>query len=346
MGAHYNVLIVEPDAGFRLALSASLSRHSATDVLARAGGLETAVLQLNTRAPNVLLLSDQLLDESALEVIQLMRKEYTNLQLIVIGNKRPPLNLGTSCPRPEGDRSVIEQWFLASLLPVMERNRIKHPVRAAPHLVPRAAKLAPPQRGASTQPLEVIALAASTGGPDALMVVLRSLPADLEVPVVIVQHMPASFSEIFVEQLDKCCALKVQLAREGQPIAPGEIWLAPGDHHLEVRRSSQGLVLSISDGPLEHGCRPAVDPLFRSLAAIAAPTTLAAVLTGMGSDGGPGSRMLVDAGGVVFAQDEPTSVVWGMPAAVVKLGAADKVLPLQEIGPALCEHLKSRRRAA
>ena len=360
MSARYRILLVEGDPGYRLALSAAFSREQDCEIIGRASTLDAALLQVANKAPNVLLLDAPTSGAEPSEgLLSLLSGDEIRVIADTPEGAAAPLRalLGgawVTCRRYSGDRSGVSDWLRAELLPLLRKpsSRAAAPPERLERLeVPeRPARPASPARPVfltkRPRPLEVLALAASTGGPDALTVLLGTLPEHFPLPVVVVQHMPASFSSRFAEQLARCCRLPVRLAEDKHPLTPGVVWLAPGDQHMQVRRVDGALVLATNREPPEHGCRPAADPLFRSLAVSAPNTTLAAVLTGMGYDGGPGSRVLTDAGGVVYAQDEATSVVWGMPAAVVQAGAAAKVLPLEELGPALCEQVKSRQRAA
>jgi two-component system chemotaxis response regulator CheB len=184
----------------------------------------------------------------------------------------------------------------------------------------------------------------STGGPEALATVLTRMPADLPVPVVVVQHMPPVFTRLFAERLDRTSRLHVSEAADGTPLVPGHVYIAPGDRHLEVVRRATGVVTRLHDGPPECFCRPAVDVLFRSVAAAYKGTALALVLTGMGQDGKRGSESLREGGSRIVVQDEATSVVWGMPGAVAGAGLAEAVLPLDQIGSAVLERITAMRR--
>ena len=197
-------------------------------------------------------------------------------------------------------------------------------------------------------PIEVVVIGLSTGGPSALEQMLPRLPQDFPVPVLIVQHMPKLFTGALAERLDRCCALRVTEAYGNAAILPGTIWLAPGDSHMEVAERRMGLVIEggNSEGgnsqgraarvrlhrqePLNH-CRPSVDYLFHSAARLYGSGVLALMMTGMGADGLDGARAVHEAGGIVLAQDETTSAVWGMPGRVAESGIASAVLPLAAI---------------
>jgi two-component system chemotaxis response regulator CheB len=193
-----------------------------------------------------------------------------------------------------------------------------------------------PRAQAITASPTVLAIGVSTGGPAALDILLPAFPANFPLPVVIVQHMPELFTKVLAERLNGRCKLSVHEAAEGDPVRPGTISIARGNWHLEVlaaARIGSAHTLHLTQGPLENHCRPAVDVLFRSVAAVYGSGALAAVLTGMGSDGMAGCRMIREHGGAVLAQDQASSVVWGMPGAVANTGLANKVLSLNDLAP-------------
>jgi two-component system chemotaxis response regulator CheB len=202
----------------------------------------------------------------------------------------------------------------------------------------RARPAAPPPTGPRTGRVDVLVVGCSTGGPDALTQVLRAMPRNLPVPVLVVQHMPAVFTKMFAERLDRTCALDVVEATGDQPVRAGTVYIAPGDFHLEVVRTGTSVLTKLHTGPPENFCRPAVDVLFRSAARVYGGNVLATVLTVMGQDGRRGAEVLRTAGAEIVAQDEATSVVWGMPGAVTHAGLADSVLAL----PLIANHLVSR----
>lgn len=202
--------------------------------------------------------------------------------------------------------------------------------------------------------IEVVVIGLSTGGPSALEQLLPKLPKDFPVPVLIVQHMPKLFTGALAERLDKCCALRVEQAYDNATIRPGTVWLAPGDAHMEVaaRRAmaadgdrgdgSSSRVRLHQQEPLNH-CRPSVDYLFFSAVRMYGAGTLALVMTGMGADGLNGARAVHEGGGVVLAQDEATSAVWGMPGRVSEAGIASGTLPLWGIASALKQRVNAGR---
>ncbi|MBI1361566.1 MAG: chemotaxis-specific protein-glutamate methyltransferase CheB [Alphaproteobacteria bacterium] len=167
-----------------------------------------------------------------------------------------------------------------------------------------------------------IAIGSSTGGPPALLRIFGAVKGVLRCPVFITQHMPASFTAMLAEQLGRVAGVPAFEGAEGMPVAPGHIYVAPGGRHMLVRKAEDRPLISLSDGPAENFCKPAVDPMLRSLAALYGRDLLAVVLTGMGRDGADGCLEVARHGGRFFVQDEPTSVVWGMPGAAFKTGKA------------------------
>lgn len=179
---------------------------------------------------------------------------------------------------------------------------------------------------------EIIAIGSSTGGPQALFEVMKSLK-DMPVPIVITQHMPATFTKILAEHIRLQSGLNAFEAEDGMLVEKGNAYVARGGKHMLFEKKDGKLCIKLNDGPQENFCKPAVDPMYRSLIEIFGPRILAVILTGMGQDGLEGAKILVEKGGRVIAQDQKTSVVWGMPGAVATHGLCSAVLPLAEIGP-------------
>jgi chemotaxis response regulator CheB len=187
----------------------------------------------------------------------------------------------------------------------------------------------------SARSIEIVAIGASTGGPNALVTLLTQLPEDFAVPIVIVQHMLPTFTRHFASRLAAQCRLNIVEASAGQSLEPGHAYIARGDHHLIVERRQGRASLAMNQGELENFCRPSVDVLFRSVAQVYGPGALAVVLTGMGHDGLAGCAAIRQVGGDVIVQDEASSVVWGMPGFVARAGLASQVMPIDQLGPEL-----------
>jgi two-component system chemotaxis response regulator CheB len=210
----------------------------------------------------------------------------------------------------------------------MRRGR----VMAAPPAAPRPALAVPPRRAGRPR---AIAIGCSTGGPQALAALVGALRQPPPVPVLVVQHMPAGFTALLADHLNRLGRLPCAEARDGEALLPGRLYLAPGDRHLLAKEMAGGLVAELSHAAPENFCRPAVDPLLRSLVAACGGRVVAAILTGMGHDGLAGCRALAAAGGVVLAQDEASSVVWGMPGAVARAALTATLAPPEEIAARL-----------
>jgi two-component system chemotaxis response regulator CheB len=185
---------------------------------------------------------------------------------------------------------------------------------------------------------EVLAIGSSTGGPQALFNVVGSLSKDVRQPILITQHMPATFTTILAEHLTRVSNRPCAEAKDGDPVEQGRIYVAPGDFHMVVEGGAGKRVIRLLKTPPENFCRPAVDPMLRSLADSYGKRVLVAILTGMGYDGQKGAERITQVGGTVIAQDEASSVVWGMPGAVALAGLCTAVMPIGDIGPYLQRH--------
>lgn len=186
-------------------------------------------------------------------------------------------------------------------------------------------------RPASKNRPDILAIGSSTGGPQALFSLLGGLKQSLRVPIIITQHMPPTFTAILAEHIQNSTGIPAREAEHGDQLRNGEILVAPGNYHMRVVSKGTERLVHLDQGPQINFCRPAVDPMFESIAAIYGNRCLAAVLTGMGHDGRDGARKLIEAGGTVLAQDEKSSVVWGMPGAVAEAGLCSAVIPLPEM---------------
>lgn len=190
---------------------------------------------------------------------------------------------------------------------------------------------------------QVLAIGSSTGGPQALFAFLRDLPKTLGVPIVITQHMPATFTAVLAQHIERISGWPCREAFDGAELRPGTIHVAPGGHHMIFEGAAPKLTARLSQTPPENYCRPSVDPMMRSLVNIVGGRVFAVMLTGMGSDGLSGFRKVVEAGGTVIAQDEETSVVWGMPGAVANAGICAAVLPLPRLAPYVVQFFEKTR---
>ena len=344
------VLIVDDSVIVRKVLSDVLSAHPATEVAGTAASGDLALAKLDQIKPDVITLDIEMPGRNGLETLAEIRKRYPKLPVIMFstltehGGKATldALALGATdyATKPTSGEGLIgaADQIRRELVPKILGLRPAPPRVAAAKAPIHLAKRAPVRRR-----IDILAIGTSTGGPNALAEVVPRLPADFPVPVVLVQHMPPLFTKLLSERLNASSQLDVHEGIPGQVLTPGHVWVAPGGWHMTVARKEGTAVLDLNQRPPEHSCRPAVDVLFRSVAGAFGPHALAVVMTGMGSDGTLGATDIRNAGGEVFAQDEASSVVWGMPGAVVAAGVADLVCPLGNLANEIVKRVSQRQ---
>jgi two-component system, chemotaxis family, protein-glutamate methylesterase/glutaminase len=345
--APVRVMLCDDSATARGALARVLETDPGLRVVARVGDGRQALEALDAATPGeraeVILLDLEMPQMDGMTALPLLLQREPRPIVIVASAltqrgataTMAALRAGASdyVPKPGAAGGGLQDpAFRAELLAKVKGwGRLRQKPAAAsprPRLAPRPAARG---RGAA----RVLCIGSSTGGPQALAALIRRLPRNLAIPCVIVQHMPAGFTAMLAQHLDGLGGPRVAEARENQPLLAGEILVAPGDRHLLLRPEGERLVAHLSDGPPENFCRPAVDPTLRSLVAACGPRVHAVILTGMGHDGLAGCRALSEAGGVVWAQDEASSVVWGMPGAVARAGLAMEQGTPDALGEAL-----------
>ncbi|HLG86549.1 MAG TPA: chemotaxis response regulator protein-glutamate methylesterase [Alphaproteobacteria bacterium] len=237
------------------------------------------------------------------------------------------------------NRELLEK--VRSLGAVARSGRPAHSTDRRLSAVParRALLVEPPSqpvlRAASTMAPQIIAMGSSTGGPQALYDVLKHLAPTFNLPILLTQHMPPTFTTMLAHHITRICGVDAVEATDGMPVERGRIHIAPGDFHMKVTNTRAAPVIRLTKEPPENYCRPSVDPMMTSIVDIYGPAVLAVILTGMGHDGLRGCRAVVAAGGSVIGQDQATSVVWGMPGAVANAGLCSSILPIDQIGPKL-----------
>lgn len=353
-GARIRVLVVDDAVVIRRLLGEVIESDPELELVGVAANGRIALQRIDQLKPDVVTLDVEMPELDGLGTLRELRPKHPRLPVIMFSTLTErggaatleALSLGASdyVTKPANVGSVTEgiSRVRSELIPKIKAlcGRAAAPPR------PVAAGAPRPVRPAGTAPhrVEVVAIGSSTGGPNALGDVLVTLPGDLPVPVVITQHMPPVFTRLLAERLDAACAIHVVEAAGGEVLEPGTAYLAPGDHHLRLKRSLDGRVRTTLDqGPPENSCRPAVDPMFRSVAEAYRGDVLAVVLTGMGADGLHGVEVLGPLGAHVVVQDEASSVVWGMPGAIATAGLADEVLPLDLVGPAIADAVLTSR---
>lgn len=344
------VMIVDDSLTVRTILKRMVESDPALHVTATASSAETALAQLRQGAPDVVLLDLEMPGMGGLEALPAILGLAPHAQVLVVSALTDEgaeatvraLAMGAADTMLKPRPGEFTEHYRTSLLDRIRAlgSRNAGEASAAPALRPVAppAAATPPQPAAQrrTGPrAEVIAIGASTGGIHALGQLLGQLGPAMSAPILITQHLPASFMAVFARQIESACARPAMLAHEGLVIAPGSIVIASGEGHLVVRRQGEALVCGISTEPATSGCRPSVDPMLASLAETCGARAVAVILSGMGSDGLIGARTLAAAGGVIMAQDADSSAVWGMPGVVTRAGLASLVAPPEALGQAL-----------
>lgn len=348
------VLLVDDSVVVRRLLTQMLSADSAIEVVGAASNGKIALIKIPLVKPDVVVLDVEMPEMNGLETLAAIRSTDKRLPVIMFSTLTmrgasatlDALALGANDyvtkPSGPGESNSISRTH-QELLDKIKIHGGGAAAFAAP--APAAAATPIPLRPAPVQhrPAEVIAIGISTGGPNALAELMPCFPADLAVPILIVQHMPPVFTKLLAERLDAKARISIQEARPGEVVRPGTAWLARGDYHMTVERVGGEIYLRTSQAAPENSCRPAADVLFRSVAAAYGPASLAAVMTGMGQDGLRGCEEIRGLGGQIVVQDEASSVVWGMPGFVARAGLADCVAPLAEIGTEIMRRVRKRQ---
>jgi two-component system, chemotaxis family, protein-glutamate methylesterase/glutaminase len=346
------VLVVDDAVVIRRLISDVLGSEPDIEVVGVAANGRLALAKIPQVNPDCITLDIEMPEMDGLQTLVEIRKTWPKLPVIMFSTLTSKgaartldaLTLGATDyvtkPANVGSFTEATDRLRQELIPKIRAHTGRKP--------PGAPAPAPPPRTAvretrSTRPIEVICIATSTGGPAALSTVVPSIPVSIGVPVLIVQHMPPLFTALLAERLNQSSALTVCEGSEGQLVEPGHVYIAPGGRHMEVHRKNGKVVVALTDAPPENSCRPAADVLFRSAASVYGPAIVAAVLTGMGQDGLRGIEPMAEAGCEIIVQDEGTSVVWGMPGAVVHAGLACQVLPIDQVGQALIRAVERRR---
>jgi two-component system chemotaxis response regulator CheB len=348
------VFIVDDSAVIRRLLTDLLKEDPQIEVVGMAGNGEQALPKIQQLHPDLVTLDMEMPVMDGIETLKALRKTHPKLPIVMFSTltergssaTMDALSLGASdyVTKPANVGSVIEGMgrIREDLIPKIKalcgrKNPAPSPLLPQPRPAPRFTRGARTPDSAGT--VDILAIGVSTGGPNALAELMPALGKNFPVPVVIVQHMPPLFTRLLAERLGAISGFKCQEGSEGQLLRPGQLWVAPGGFHMVTERVRDGVILRLNDDRPENSCRPAVDVLFRSIAKCYGPKVLSVVLTGMGQDGLKGCEAIAAAGGQVLAQDEASSVVWGMPGAVSTAGLADKTLPLKELAPEILRRI-------
>jgi two-component system, chemotaxis family, protein-glutamate methylesterase/glutaminase len=339
--AKIRVLVVDDSVVIRRLVTEALEKDPLLEVVGTASNGTIALSRIPQLNPDVITLDVEMPDMDGLQFLRTFRRGNRSVRVIMFSTLTErgasatidALSLGaddyvTKVSNVGSlDRSL--EALRSDLIPKIKQFfEIEDAHRTAP-VVHRAGAT----HIATNVVPEVLAIGVSTGGPTALGKIIPEFPRDFPLPVLIVQHMPPVFTRLLAERLQAVSGLKIQEATHGMAVNSGNVYIAPGDYHMRVKRTSRGVSIQLDQEPQENSCRPAVDVLFRSVCETYGGNAIAAVLTGMGYDGLRGAEIMKASGAYVLAQDEATSVVWGMPGAVAQAGLASAVLPLNAIVP-------------
>ena len=353
-GERIRVLVVDDSVVIRRLVTHALEQDPTLEVVGAASNGAIALQRIPQLNPDILTLDIEMPEMDGLATLRRVRREYPQLRTIMFSTLTgrgaavtlEALTLGAddyvAKASNEGslDRSMMR--LRDELIPKIKQFfSVPGQSRAAARPAHAPASMPAPEstmrgttvlRSTKVRP-KVVVIGVSTGGPAALGLILPELPAGFPLPVLVVQHMPPLFTRFLAERLHSTCRLPVEEAGQGVPVNAGKILIAPGDFHLKVSLSGGGVLACLDQSPPQNSCRPAVDALFTSVGEVYGGAAIAVILTGMGQDGLRGTQILKGQGASVLAQDEASSVVWGMPGAVVNAGLADRVLPLDQVVP-------------
>lgn len=341
------ILVVDDSATVRRILVELLSAEPGFEVTAVASG-KLALARIELQKPDAVVLDLEMPEMDGLECLRRIRVSHPRLPIVMFSTHTErgaratldALFLGASdyVTKPSGTDAIVGRDAV-----ILELRR---KIQA---LCPEAAPLPPLPSALASAPLPVVrtvVIGASTGGPNALATLVSALPSDLPAPIAIVQHMPPMFTRLLAESLAARSAIRVAEATDGAILSAGTVTIAQGGRHLRLESAGRTVRAVLDDGHPENSSRPSVDTLFRSAATAFGAGTLGVVLTGMGQDGLRGSMDIRAAGGRVIAQDQASSVVWGMPGFVVREGLADVVLPIERIAAEITRRVGTRASTA
>ncbi|MFH1423300.1 MAG: chemotaxis response regulator protein-glutamate methylesterase [Planctomycetota bacterium] len=361
------VIVVDDTTTYRKILSSALGTIPEVTVMDTAANGRIALNKIKTGKPDLILLDMEMPEMNGLELLSILNIEFPDIGVIMISGANAAsadktvkaLHLGAFdfIPKPTtNDFENSIKILRSSLISVLKSYEVHRwaklcfaPKSASamtlPQSEPAPSAVVPATVNVKPTPLvkkfkihlkvDVVVIGISTGGPVALNKLIPSLPGNLPVPVLIVQHMPPTFTKSLAESINKKSPLSVQEGYEGAEIRTGNVYIAPGGQHMMVKRSLASNttvpLIGITNAPPENGCRPSADVLFRSVAEVYDGKALSVVMTGMGSDGTEGVRVLKEYGAYSIAQDEASSLVFGMPDSVIKAGYADETVSLDNI---------------
>ncbi|WP_437205118.1 protein-glutamate methylesterase/protein-glutamine glutaminase [Planctomicrobium sp. SH664] len=354
MSRPIRIFLADDSLVIRRILVQALSRHRDLLVVGVARNGAEAVATFQSLQPDVVLLDVEMPEMNGVEAVAGIRRLDRTLPIVMFSSLTVEGGHSTLDAIAQGANDYVTKprnvVNLAQSLDLIDSELVtkirfwgekrieqqEHPAPTHPAPTVVRASLPPAVRvhqAVRRDPVEVVVIGVSTGGPNALAEVLPAIPRTFGVPIVIVQHMPPVFTQLLANRLNDSCPCPVREAVDGEPLIAGQVLIAPGNWHVRIVRRDGEERIQLDDGLPVNSCRPAVDVLFQSAAELYGAGVLAAVLTGMGKDGLEGAKLVRERGGRIIAQDQETSVVWGMPRAVTEAGLAHQVLALRDIAP-------------
>ena len=342
-GTKIRALVVDDSVSVRSIVTRVLSEDPSVEVVGTAANGAIGLARLGQLSPHVITLDIEMPEMNGLEMLREVRRTHPDVIVIMISTLTAPGALATidalllgandyvtkpsNCGSLENSIQALREELLPKIKQFFTMSAPARPVRTETPLIKRASGVSGPHRR------DVLAIGVSTGGPNALSTLVPMFPVPFSYPVLIVQHMPPLFTRLLAERLQSNTKLRVEEATQGSAVEAGKILIAPGGSHMRVKKTAQGAAIVLDQSAPQNSCRPSVDVLFESVNEVYGQASIAAILTGMGQDGLRGVEMLKASGAHIVAQDEATSVVWGMPGFVVKAGLADAVVPLDRVVP-------------
>jgi two-component system, chemotaxis family, protein-glutamate methylesterase/glutaminase len=353
MNAPLRVLVVDDSALMRKLIPQILQRDDSIQVVGTAIDGNFGLKKIEDLSPQVITLDLEMPGMGGLDMLKEIMRRHRIPVIVVSSHSTQGASVTLKALALGAFDFVAKPHDVAARMPEIAGELIAKIKVAAQSRTFRVAPLPEPalspepklQPRSGLIPTRVVAIGISTGGPQALQYLLPQLPSDFPGTIVIVQHMPENFTEMFARRLDETCALQVKEAQSGDLLQPGRVLIAPGNRHLKVKRMPLGDVAVLSDDPKVNGHRPSVDVLFRSVAEEYGPKTIAVLMTGMGDDGAEGMRAVKIAGGLSIAQSEESCVVFGMPKAAIDRGYASRIVALDALANTLVAQCAQERKS-
>lgn len=371
MDEKIRVMIIDDSALMRNLISTTISNHDLINVVGTAINGKFGLKKLNILKPDIIILDLEMPEMNGIDFLKEKQKLSIKTPVIILSAHAQKgakitldaLSLGASdfILKPSGSANDINktkdrliELIIALGTPSSYTNntvstKIQPSIQKEVHKIqiklPEAPEIRPInylQKIKAIPDIDIIAIGISTGGPNALRNILPYFTANFQIPIVIVQHMPAGFTYEFAKNLNSACALSVKEAEENDLVKPGRILIAPGDKHIKFFKKKLGVVIKLDDSPPVNGHRPSVDVLFESTAEVFGGNSIACIMTGMGKDGAKNIGMILEKGGITIAQNQGSSVVFGMPRIAIEYGNIQIVSPLNEIPEIILQIVKKK----